>query len=169
MRLLRNFHAPYTGQAGIGLERQLTAGSNMTLTYLHSFGVHQIVTRNANQAVGGTPQNDSGGYLYQYFPEAVFKQNQLIASVNAKVTKNLSMTGFYTLGFANTDGAGGIVSNAYNLNQDYGPATFVSRNMLFAMGNYNAPWGIRFSPFMLAQSGRPYNITLPSDPSEQSL
>ena len=159
-----NFHSPYTGQAGIGLERQLTAGSNMTLTYLHSFGVHQLVTRNANQAVGGTPENDSGGYLYEYFPEAVFKQNQLIASVNAKVTKNLSMTGFYTLGFANTDGAGGMVSNAYNLDQDYGPATFVSRNMLFAMGNYNAPWGIRFSPFMLAQSGRPYNITLPSDP-----
>ena len=158
------FHSPYTGQAGVGLERQLTAGTNVTLTYLHSFGVHQVVTRNANQAVGGTPQTDSGGYLYEYFPEAVFKQNQLITSVNAKITKSLSLTGFYTLGFANTDGAGGTVTNAYNLNQDYGPATFVSRNMLFAMGNYNGPWGIRFSPFMLAQSGKPYNITLPSDP-----
>lgn len=159
-----HFHSPYTGQAGVGLERQLTAGTSLTLTYLHSFGVHQLVTRNANQAVGGTPQTQSGGYLYEYFPEAVFKQDQLIASVNAKITKNLNLTGFYTLASANTNSAGGSVSNAYDLGQDYGPAAFVSRNTLFMMGNYNGPWGVRFSPFMLAQSGRPFNIVLATDP-----
>ncbi len=31
------------------LERQLFPGTSVTLTYLHSFGVHQLVTRNANQ------------------------------------------------------------------------------------------------------------------------
>ena len=161
-----NYHSPYTGQAGVGLERQITAGTSATVTYLHSFGVHQMVTRNANQAVGGIPQTDSGGYLYQFYPEAVFKENQLIASVNARVTKNLSLTGFYTYAIANSDSAGtsGTASNAYDLTQDYGRAAFVSPNMLFAMGNYNGPWGIRFSPFMLAQSGKPYNITLPTDP-----
>jgi hypothetical protein len=164
-----NFHSPYTGQAGVGLERQLTAGSSLTLTYLHSLGVHQMVTRNVNQATGGTPQNDSGGYLYQYYSEAVFKQNQLITSVNAKLTKKLNVVGFYTLAWANGNTgsggfSGGSASNAYNLNQDYGRAAFVSRNMLFMMGNYNGPWGIRFNPFMVAQSGRPFNITLPTDP-----
>ena len=161
-----NYHSPYTGQAGVSLERQITAGTSATLTYLHSFGVHQLVTRNANQAVGGTPQTDSGGYLYQYYPEAVFKENQLIASVNARVTKNLSLTSFYTYAIANSNsaGTGGTASNAYDLTEDYGRAAFVSPNMLFAMGNYNGPWAIRFSPFMLAQSGKPYNITLPTDP-----
>ena len=116
--------------------------------------------------LGGTPQTDSGGYLYQYYPEAVFKENQLIASVNARVTKNLSLTGFYTYAIANSNsaGTGGTASNAYDLTEDYGRAAFVSPNMLFAMGNYNGPWEIRFSPFMLAQSGKPYNITLPTDP-----
>ena len=161
-----NYRSPYTGQAGVGLERQITAGTSATLTYLHSFGVHQLVTRNANQAVGGIPQTDTGGYLYQYYPEAVFKENQLIASVNSRVTKNLSFTGFYTYAVANSDsaGTGGQASNAYDLSQDYGRAAFVSPNMLFAMGNYNGPWGIRFSPFMLAQAGKPYNVTLPTDP-----
>ncbi len=42
-----------------------TTGTSVTLTYLHSFGVHQMVTRNANQATGGTPQTNSGGYLYR--------------------------------------------------------------------------------------------------------
>jgi hypothetical protein len=168
-----HFHAPYTGQTGVGLERQISAGTSATVTYLHSFGLHQLVTRNANQAVGGTPQNDSGGYLYEYYPEAVFKEDQLIASVNTKLTKNVNLSGFYTLAFANssTSGSGGggsnsgsTTSNAYNLTQDYGRAAFVSRNMLFMMGNYNGPWGVRFSPFLVAQSGRPFNVMLPTDP-----
>src|ERR1019366_8982645 len=123
-----HFHGPYTGQTGVGLERQMSAGTSATVTYLHSFGLHQLVTRNANQAVGGTPQNDSGGYLYEYYPEAVFKEDQLIASVNTKLTKNVNLSGFYTLAFANssTSGSGGggsnsgsTTSNAYNLTQDY--------------------------------------------------
>ncbi len=35
--------------------------------------------------------------------------------------------------------------------------------MVFLMGNYMAPWGIRFNPFMMAQSGKPYNIVTNND------
>ena len=157
-----HFHSPNTEQAGASLERQLFTGTSATLTYLHSFGVHQLVTRNANQATGGTPQNNSGDYLYEYYPEAVFKQNQIIASVNTKVNKNLSLTGFYTLSFANGNSNGGA-TDSYDLNKDYGRAGFVTRNMLFMMANYQGPWGIRFNPFLVTQSGRPFNITLPTD------
>jgi len=158
-----HYRAPTTEQLGASLERQLFSGTSATLTYLHSYGVHQLVTRNANQATGGTPQNSSGGYLYEYYPEGVFKQNQLIASVNAKVNKNLSLVGFYTLSYANSN-ANNSASDAYNLDNDYGRAGFVTRNSLFAMASYTGPWGIRFNPFMIAQSGRPFNITLPTDP-----
>jgi len=156
-----NYHAPYTQQTGASLERQLYPGATATLTYLHSFGVHQQVTRNANQAVGGTPQTDTGGYLYQYFSEGVFKENQMILSINAKVNKNFSLMGSYTLSGANSTNS---ASDAYDLSRDYGRAGFVARNMLFLMGNYSAPWGIRFNPFMIASAGRPYNITLATDP-----
>jgi len=157
-----HFHAPTTEQLGASLERQLSSGTSATLTYLHSNGVHQLVTRNANQAPDGNPLHNLGGYLYEYYPEAVFKQNQLIASVNSKVTKNLNITGFYTLSFANGNN-NGPASDAYNLDKNYGRAGFVTRNSLFVMGNYSGPWGIRFNPFLIAQSGRPYNITLPTD------
>ncbi len=157
------YHAATTEQFGTSLERQLTSGTSLTLTYLHSFGVHQVVTRNANQAIGGTPQTNSGGYLYEYYPEAVFKQNQLIASVNAKLSKNLNLVGFYTLSYANGNG-NGSASNAYLLDQDYGRAGFVTRNSVFFMANYSGPWGIRFNPFLMAQAGRPFNVTLATDP-----
>jgi hypothetical protein len=156
------YHSPYNEQGSVSLERQLFPGTSLTLTYMHTFGVHQTVTRNANQAIGGTPQVSTGGYLYETYPEAVFKENQLIGSVNAKITKNLNVVSFYSLSFANGNNNGNA-SNAYNLNQDYGRAGFITRNSLFLMGNYSGPWKIRFSPFMIAQAGKPYNVTLATD------
>jgi hypothetical protein len=163
-----NYHATYTEQAGASIERQLLAGATVTLTYLRSFGVHQQVLRNANQAIGGTPQTSSQSYFYQYFPEAIFKQHQMIASFNAKAGKNLSLSGFYTYSTATSNGAGPVgnnaVSNAYDLDQDYGRAGFVLRNVAFLTGTYNGPWGLTFNPFLVTQSGRPFNITLAADP-----
>jgi hypothetical protein len=167
-RIDDSYRSPYTNQVGVGLERQLNKGSNMTVTYLHSFGPHQLVTINANQfdpLTNSYPLDGSGGYIYEFYPEAVFKQDQLITSVNARVTKNLSLVGFYTLGYAHSDGgAGSNASNADNLSQDYGPATFNSRNQIFTMANYQGPWGLRFNPFLIAQSGKPFNVTLATDP-----
>ena len=35
--------------------------------------------------------------------------------------------------------------------------------MVFLMGNYTGPWGITFNPFLIAQSGKPFNITTEYD------
>jgi hypothetical protein len=35
--------------------------------------------------------------------------------------------------------------------------------MVFMMANYTGPWAIRFNPFLIAQSGKPYNITTAND------
>jgi len=94
MRWLLTINSPNTEQASFSLERQLNSGTSMTLNYMRTFGVHQQVMRNANQATGGTPQTNTGGYLYEYFPEAVFKENQLITSVNSAISKSLSLTAF---------------------------------------------------------------------------
>jgi len=112
--------------------------------------------------------NPNLGIIQEYYPEAVFKQNQMILNVNARVSPKLGFFGFYNLSFANTNGAGGFgggsfASNSYNLSQDYGRAAFVNRNMLFLMGNYTGPWAIRFNPFLIARSGRPYNIVSGTD------
>jgi hypothetical protein len=158
-----HYESPTTEQGSLTLERQVGSGTTVTLNYLHSFGVHQSVTRNANQAsADGTPQTSGGGYLYEYFPEGVFKQNQFIASVNSKLSKNLNLVGYFTISSAHSN-ANGRASDAYNLDKDYARAGFVTRDSVFMMANYSGPWGIRFSPFLLAQAGRPYNITLPTD------
>ena len=170
-----NYHSPYTQQFGTSLERQLSKTTTLTLTYLHSFGVHQMATRDSNAYLPGTYQfcvpsstttcpapparpNSSLGIVNQYYPEAVFKENQMIVNVNARFSQNLSVTGFYTLAAANSDDAGGTASNSYNLSQDYGRASFVGRQSIFLIGNYTGPWKLSFNPFLIAQSGRPTTL-----------
>jgi hypothetical protein len=173
------YRSPYMEQFGSSLERQLTKVSTLTLTYVHSFGVHQMDTRDANAYLPGdyifnigapptikaprpltTPTNNLG-IVDEIYPEAVFKENQLIANLNARFTPNFSVAGYYNLSFANGDT--GTASNSYNLSQDYGRASFVRRNQVFLMGNYTGPWAITFNPMMIAQSGRHFNITSEND------
>jgi Carboxypeptidase regulatory-like domain len=174
VQIAPNFHAPYTHQFGGSLERQVTKTTTATVTYLHSFGLHQVVTRNSNAYLPGTyvygdpiltgiRPNQSLGIIDEYYPEAVYKQDQLILNVNARLSPRFGIFGFYTFSSANTNGAGGEVSNSYDLDQDYGRASFVSRNQVFLMGNYTGPWNIRFNPFLIARSGRPYNIVTSRD------
>jgi hypothetical protein len=157
------YHSPYNEQGSVSLERQLNASLSATLTYMHTFGVHQTTTINANQAADDNPLDNTGGFKNEYFPEAVFKENQLIASLRGNITKKFNLTGFYTLSFANGNNNGSAVDK-FDLSKNYGRSGFVTRNNLFMMGNYTAPWGIRLNPFLVAQSGRPFNITLPTDP-----
>jgi hypothetical protein len=170
--LMPNYHSPYDEQFGASLERQLTKVSTLTLTYLHTYGVHEMATRDANpyEALAGTTIYNSAtgprlnanfGPIDEIFPEAVFKQNQLITSINARFKPTLGLTGFYTINFANGDT--GTASNSYNLKQDYARAAFVRRQMVFLMGNYTGKWGISFNPFLVAQAGRPFNITTDTD------
>ncbi len=130
-----------------------------------------MVTRNANQCFnwdfssGTCPEPASNypdgapGIVNQFYPEAVFKQDQVIVNVNARIKPTFSVFGFYNWTRAKSDGgAESTASNAYNLSQDYGRASFASTNMVFLMANYTAPYGIRVNPFLIAQSGKPYNI-----------
>ncbi|HEV2487762.1 MAG TPA: carboxypeptidase-like regulatory domain-containing protein [Terracidiphilus sp.] len=166
------YRSPNMQQFGTSLERQLSKASTLTLTYMHSFGVHQMATRDsnaylpgvynyANPANSGSRPNPNLGVVKEFYPEAVFKENQLIVNINARFTPSFSVMGFYNLTYANSNT--GTASNSYNLSQDYGRATFAARQMLFLMSNYSGPWGLTFNPFLIAQAGRPFNITTNND------
>jgi Carboxypeptidase regulatory-like domain len=172
----RTYHSPTSEQLGFSLERQATKTATVTLTYLRTFGVHQNGTIDANaylpnagttfynQFTGPTPgirPNPNFGPIDETFPEAIFKENQLIVNVNARITPRLSLSGFYTASWANADT--GTASNSYDLMQDYGRAGFVSRNQALLFANYTGPWGLSFNPFLSVQSGKPYDIATAND------
>jgi Carboxypeptidase regulatory-like domain len=173
-----SYRSPYMEQFGTSLERQLTKTSTLTLTYMHSSGFHQMVTRDSNAYLPGdyiynasgpptilAPRPDPNlGIVNQFYPEAIFNENQLIVNLNARFTQNLSLSGFYNASWANSDGGDGSnPTNSYNLMQDYGRAGFIRPQWVFLVGNYTGKWGISYSPFLIYQGGRPYNLSTPYD------
>jgi hypothetical protein len=165
-----DLHAPVNEQAAGSIERQVTKSSTVSLTYLYSLGQHALITRNANAPQ--VPGYDSTApNIYQYFSQAVYKQHELIANFNSRFGQRLSLFGFYTASWANsdTDGVSSNPSNSANLKLDYGRAPFDIRNRMFLIGSWSAPWNLRFSPFVVVSSGRPFNITLGQDVNGDSF
>jgi hypothetical protein len=172
-----HLHAPYIMQTAFSLERQVTKIANVTVSYLNSRGVHQFVSLNINAPTPGTPfssgppPDPAAGPIYQYTSDGVFRQNQLIANVNIQAGARLSLHGYYSLNYANSDasGAANFPSDQYDLGLDYGRASFGIRNRLFMGGTIGLPRGFRLSPFMIFNSGTPDNVTVGQDLSHDSL
>jgi len=158
-----NLRTPYTMQTGVSVERQLTKYANMAVTYLNSRGVHAFYTNFANaNAAGALPPPE---ILYQYQSEGVFKQNQLIVNSSIRMGAKLTLFGFYVLNYADSDTSGPsyMPSNPLDPPQDYGRASFDYRNRVFMGGTIGLPKGFRVSPFLIAGSGPPFNITTGQD------
>ena len=169
--------APYVLQGAVSVERQLTRNANLSVSYLHSRGVHQFVSWNANAPLPGTPFSDgprpdpAAGNIYQYASEGVFNQNQLITNFNVRMGARLSLFGYYALNYVNADTAGSssFPSNQYDLGVDYGRAAYDVRHRVFMGGTIAMPYAFRLSPFMIVTSGAPYNVTAGQDLSGDSL
>jgi len=176
-RIDPNLRAPYIMQTVVSLERQVTKSANLTVTYLDSRGVHALLVSNINAPVPGTylpgdPLNAAAirpfgnvGNLFEYQSDGVFRQKQVIVNSNIRVGTKFSLSGFYMLNYANSDTAGPSTfsSNPYDLGQDYGRAAFDVRHRVFFGGTMALPHAFRLSPFLVAQSGPPFNITVPTD------
>jgi hypothetical protein len=187
--------APYSVQSAIGLEHQVSKAATVSVTYINSHGLHQLMTRNINapHEVGslinvncglvdadcvrpGPPPETSFPPLdnvFQYESVGLFNQNQLITNFNIRGPK-ISLFGFYTLSYANSDVTGtslnpGSPMDPYNIAADYGRAAFDIHHRLFVGGSYNLPKGFQIFPFIFASSGAPYNITVGRDLNGDSI
>jgi hypothetical protein len=110
------------------------------------------------------------GNIFQYQSEGIFKQNQVIVNGSIRMGTKLSLFGYYTLNYANSDtsGAGSFPSIPGDLQEDYGRASYDIRQRLFLGGTIGMARGFRLSPFLIASSGIPFNITSGTDPYQSN-
>ena len=177
--------APGIMQTAVSLEHQLTKWANLNVSYLNSRGWDQFLTNNINSPEGFTfpyylnpgtgtrplaatnPGNPLYEFsnIYEFQSEGVFRQNQLFVQTTVRAGAKVTMFAYYTLNYAKGDtyGINSFPSNPNNISEDYGRASFDVRNRFFLGGSIKIPWGMRLSPFMVAQSGSPYSITLSQD------
>jgi hypothetical protein len=161
--------APTMAQYGLGAERQLPRNMVLAVNYLHSRGWHALRSRNISGLLPPLAAGATAIYLYE--ASGNFKQDQLVTTVNARVSPKVSFTAAYTFGKArsDTDGAGTFPANPYDLRPEYGRAGFDVRHRMQWSGVFSGPWGLRLSPLLVASSGRPFNITLGQDLNGDTL
>ena len=167
--------APYIMQSSVSLERQLPANTTMALTYTNSRGLHEFRSEDINAPLPWTyVRGDSGSGVYPFGhpgpvflmeSSGVYRQNQVIANVTSRVNTGFSIFGFYVLNksTSNTDGFGTFPSNPYNFTGEYGPAFNDVRHRANIGGTINSRWNVRLSPFVVLQSGPPFDITAGND------
>jgi carboxypeptidase family protein len=174
-----NLRTPYLMQTGATLERQLTKVANLSVTYLNSRGVHQFFTENINAPLcssfpcdpQSSPRPNGTNNIYQYQSEGIFKQNQLIINSSVRMGTKLSLFGYYTLNYANSDaaGIGSFPSRNNDISLDYGRAAFDVRHRVFFGGTAGLPHNFRVSPFLIFNSGSPYSVVSGQDVNGDSI
>ena len=95
----------------------------------------------------------------------IYNQNQIVANINTRLNQGVSLFGFYVLNRAmsSTDGINTVPANPYDYNGEYGPAATDVRHRVTFGGSVNTKWNVRVSPFVVVQSGAPFDITAGSD------
>ena len=190
-RISPDLRAPYTIQSAASIERQITKAATISLTYLNSRGEHALYIDNINapapwlngaRPLASTYQNSN---IYQYGSGGIFRQNQVIVNVRVNTGKWLSLFGFYTLNYANSNAASGgsaggffssggtssasFLSDPFDPTADYGRAAFDVRHRAFIGGNISLPYAFSLSPFVILNSGQPYNLTTGQDNNGDSI
>ena len=178
---------PRLMQTAISVERQLFGHTTLNANFVNSRGTHELRTRDINAPVPipGLPPPGSLAYtsgvvsglgfvrpygsdigdIYNYESSGIFKQTQVMVGVNSQVGKWFTLFSrySYTNAHSDTDGLGTLPANSYNVAAEWGRSNLDIEHNLFLGGSVSAKWGLRFSPFLVAHSGTPYNITTGTD------
>ncbi len=168
-----NMKAAVSMQAAVGVEHQFGKIATASATYINSRGLHQFYSDNINAYLPGNYDASTGTgarpngideNIYQFRSGGVYNQNQLVFNYSVRA-KRASLFGFYMVNFAKADTSGATYfpSNQFNPGTDYGRSTFDVRNRFLLGGNLQGPYGVSFSPMIVADSGQPFNITLGQD------
>jgi hypothetical protein len=170
--LSNSLRAPYLMQSAVSIERQLPRHTTVAVTYTNAHGLHILRSNDIN-----APHLNSKGPVFPYQDlngdgpiflmesSGLYNQNQLITNINSRLNANISLFGFYTYNRAmsNTDGLSTFPANPYNYAGEYGPASTDVHHRVFMGGSINTKWNMRLSPFVVVQSGPPFDITTGSD------
>ena len=154
--------APYLIQSAVGVERQITHRTTLVVNITDTRGVHQFVTSDVN------PPGQAE--LFQYQSAGLLKQLQAITRVNSQIGSRVTVSGAYiwSTAHSNTDGSLCAVSigcgtstpvNQYDLDAEWSRSALAVEHRMFLFGTVSAPWKILLSPFVVALSGVPFNIT----------
>ena len=184
-----NFVTPYVEQWNVNVEQQLQGGFVAQIGYTGSEAHKLLYPINMNQAFPGPgavnsrrPYQGVGNITY-YAPLVNSTYNALLAKLERRFSKGLSLLASYTYGHS-IDGDGNehdvsdvAPQNVRDLAAEKGSSNFDATQRIVLSGLYQVPWGRKngvvahlirdwqLSGIFSAQTGQPFSATLSTDPS----
>lgn len=180
-RAEQGLRSPYTMQTGVSVERQIRKSATVSVTYLFSRGLRQLISRNINSPEPGTfnPDDPASGVrplgpglnVFQFESAGNYRQNQLVTNVNLRTSSRISLVGRHTLSYAysNVASSGALPAAQFDPRTDYGRAAFDVRHRISAGAVIDLPGGFRASPLFLLKSGNPFDIVMAEDLNGDSV
>jgi hypothetical protein len=182
VRLASQLQLPYMMQSAINIERQLPFKFVFTATLLSARALHLLRSRNINAPLPGTflpahpetsirPLGNARGNIFEYESSGRFNQNQLILSLRNPISSKMSIIVTYLLSKASSDteGPDAFPVNSYDLTGEYGRSDLDIRHRFSVTGVFSLKYGFSLNPFILAASGRPFNIVTGRDANGDTL
>jgi hypothetical protein len=160
---------------GSQVERQLPARFTLFAGVFLMRFQHTLRARDINAPIPGTNGTrpfGNVGEIYQYESSGKLNINQLFIGFNNRFSRKLSFFSSYVLSktSSDTDGPGSFPANSYDLTGEFGRASFDVRHRFTFAGTLNLPWWqLSLNPFIVATSGRPFNITTGQDTNGDRL
>jgi hypothetical protein len=168
-----NLKAPYSSTFIINAERQLPF-KIQSYVYAYTYRTrHVIRLRNINAPLPGTflPPNGTSpgipglrpnsnfGEIFFYESSGNFSLSQATFGIRRFFKNGSLLFSSYILGKVKSDSES-LPANSYNLQGEYSDASFDSRHRFIFGGNFIiSKLKLSLSPFLTANSGRPFNIT----------
>jgi len=174
-KIASNIQAPAMYLVGAQVEHQLPKNISAFVGVSNVRMLHQARIRDINAPLPGTitaatplgiRPNPTLGDVDEYESSAKMRQTQMFIGFNSRLNPNVSLSGTYILSKTMSDADfGSFPVNSYDLSGEWGRASTDVRHRFTLFGNYNAPklWKLAFSPFVVINSGGPFNITTGQD------
>jgi len=173
-RVAPNLQAPTMYLLGTQVERQLPRNFTAYVGVYTIRILHVIRARDINAPLPGTivqgvtPNGirpSAGlGDINQYESSGKFRQTQMFIGFNSRLNPSFTLSGNYVLSKTANDADGLFPVNSYDLSGEFGRAGFDIRHRFTLFGTINSPWWkLIFNPFLVANSGPPFNITTGQD------
>ncbi|HYW70680.1 MAG TPA: hypothetical protein VE961_06585, partial [Pyrinomonadaceae bacterium] len=182
-RLIPNdVETPRSFTAGLQIERQLPHKFVASTGYILSLTRHSLGSINLNTPLPGTfvpALPDSGVFPFgNVGPIYIFESNgtqavqQWQVGLQNRLLRTFTFSAIYTFLKADnsTNSPFTFPSNTYDTTSEYGPAAFEVRHRFSLTGTLNIPrLKMVLSPIVVANSGRPFNITTGRDNNGDGL
>jgi Carboxypeptidase regulatory-like domain len=158
---------PYTIQYSIGVERQVTAKSTFSATYIGSRGIDLFRSIDANAPLPGTVVRPDGGLGQerQIQSDGYQKSNGLELTFRGKPSKYFNGQVQYTLSktYNNTSGITYFPADSFDPSGDWARSDNDRRHKFDLLGSMHATRLFNVGAALSLYSGKPVNVTTGSD------